>query len=333
MRAVISGVGAALPERTVDNTHFEEVGMRADWIRQLTGITERRWLSEGEQLSDLAAEACTTALDDAGRSGLDVDLIVAATITADRPSPSLASQLAMSLGTKRVGAVDLNAACAGFVYALDYAFAAVESGRHGCVLVCAAEAVSRIADMTDRTTAPLFGDAAGAVVVTGSSACHRRKCAPVIQLGSDGTLGDILYVDQADRVIRMDGTEVYVNAIESMVKGTRDVCTARGLDLADIDLFVPHQANARIIRAVVRELELPSDRVVLTVGQVGNTSSSSIPLALSRAQQDGRLVPGARVAMTAVGAGVTWGSGLVDWKGCAHQREVSGPEPAAPHRP
>ncbi|MCG0287469.1 3-oxoacyl-ACP synthase III family protein [Streptomyces sp. PSAA01] len=330
MRGVISGVGAALPERTVDNAHFEAIGMPADWIRQLTGITERRWLSEGEQLYDLAAEACVTALDDAGRSGRDVDLVIAATITADRPSPSLASQLAAGLGTKHVGAVDLNAACAGFVYALDYAFAAVESGRRSCVLVCAAEAVSRISDMTDRATAPLFGDAAGAVVVTGSSACDRRKCAPVIRLGSNGGLGDILYVDPTDRVIRMDGAEVYVNATDTMANGTRDVCTARGLDLADVDLFVPHQANARIIRSVVHELELPPERVVLTVGHVGNTSSSSIPLALSQARQEGRLVPGTRVAMTAVGAGVTWGSALVDWKGCAHQREASGPEAAAP---
>ncbi|AEM87106.1 3-oxoacyl-[acyl-carrier-protein] synthase III C-terminal domain-containing protein [Streptomyces violaceusniger] len=153
----------------------------------------------------------------------------------------------------------------------------------------------------------------------------------MIRLGSNGGLGDILYVDPTDRVIRMDGAEVYVNATDTVANGTRDVCTARGLDLADVDLFVPHQANARIIRSVVHEPDLPPERVVLTVGHVGNTSSSSIPLALSQARQEGRLVPGTRVAMTAVGAGVTWGSALVDWKGCAHQREASGPEATAPH--
>ncbi|WP_431047915.1 beta-ketoacyl-ACP synthase 3 [Streptomyces sp. P1-3] len=269
----------------------------------------------------LALDASADALADAGRDGEDVDLVLAATLTPDRVSPALAAELSARQGTRKVGAVDLNAACTGFMYALDYAHVAVESGRYRCVVVCGADAVFRITDMTDRSTGPLFGDAAGAVVVTADEDCGHGRCRPVSRLGSDRNLGHILHIlhiEHADRLVRMDGPAVFEAALEAMAEGCRDVCLQRGLAVEDVDLFVTHQANARIISALVRELDVPMDRVVVTVDEVGNTSSSSIPVALTRAQRDGRLVPGATVALTAFGAGLTWGAAIVDWKGCVH---------------
>lgn len=321
MVAVVSGVGAARPDLVVRNSHFAYLGISDQWITSRTGIGERRWLGPGERLTGLAVEASALALADAHCAPEDVDLVIAATATPDRVSPGLAPELAWGLGLRGVPAVDLNAACTGFLYALDQAVAQIDAGRRSTVLVCGADAASRIIDPDDRFTAPLFGDAAGAVVVraAGAERCC-ADCAPAVVLGADGSLGDILYVDrERERLtVHMEGAEVYERAVDAMAESARQVCAVRGAELADIDLFVPHQANARIIRSVLRQLRFPAERTVVYVGESGNTSASSIPLSLHRAQLEGRLPSGTRVGMAAFGAGLTWAAALLDWKGCRH---------------
>lgn len=317
--AVVSGVGAARPARVIRNSHFAYLGISDQWITSRTGIEERRWLGPGEGLTGLAVEASTLALVDAECAPEDIDLVIAATATSDRVSPGLAPELACGLGLRDVPAVDLNAACTGFLYALDQAVAQIDSGRRRCVLVCGADAASRIIDPDDRFTAPLFGDAAGAVVVRAADAERScATCAPAVVLGADGSLGDILYVDRERHTVHMEGAEVYERAVDAMADSARRVCALRGAALEDIDLFVPHQANARIIKSVLRRLEFPAERTVVYVGAFGNTSASSIPLSLHRAQLDGRLPRGTRVGMAAFGAGLTWAAALLDWKGCRH---------------
>lgn len=315
---VVTGVGAALPERVVTNDSFAALGITDEWIASRSGIRERRWLEPGQPLLDLALRAGAAALADAGRDPSEVDEVVVATVTADLVSPGLAPELADGLGIPHCTAFDLSAACTGFLYALDHAFAVVESGRRSRVLVTAAEAASRIADPGDRFTAPLFGDAAGAVVVEAAGERGCRVCAPAVVLGSDGAKRDLLYVDREDGWVRMRGAHVYEQAVLAMARATREVCAAKGIRPEDVELFVPHQANARIIRAVLRELSFPVERTALYVEGTGNTSSASIPVALDRAQREGRLAPGTRVGMAAFGAGLTWGAAVLDWKGCGH---------------
>jgi 3-oxoacyl-[acyl-carrier-protein] synthase-3 len=315
---VVTGVGAALPVRVVPNAAFAGLGVTDEWITTRTGIRERRRLDPDEPLGELAERAGAAALGDAGRHPSDVDHVVVATVTADLRSPGLAPGLAFRLGVPGAAALDLSAACAGFLYALDHACAVIESGRASCVLVVAAEAASRIADPGDRFTAPLFGDAAGAVVVEAAGERCCAACAPALVLGTDGARQEILYIDRDTGWVRMRGAEVYEQAVIAMAGGARKACAARGVTPADIDLFVPHQANARIIRAVLRELGFPRERTVVYVGDTGNTSSASIPVALERAQREGRLPAGTRVGMAAFGAGLTWGAAVLDWKGCRH---------------
>ncbi|MGA6161823.1 3-oxoacyl-ACP synthase III family protein [Amycolatopsis magusensis] len=318
MIPVVTGVGAALPERVVPNTAFAAIGITDEWISARTGIRERRRLEPGQPLGELALRASEGALADAGRKPSQVDQVVVATVTADLLSPGLAPELAFRLGVPQPAAMDLSAACTGFLYALDHACAMIESGRRRCVLVTAAEAASRIADPADRFTAPLFGDAAGAVVVEAAGSRCCAACAPAVVLGTDGARQGILYVDREHQRVRMRGAEVYEQAVITMADSARRVCAARGVGLHEIDLFVPHQANARIIRAVLRELAFPAERTVVHVGDTGNTSAASIPVALERAQREGLLTAGARVGMAAFGAGLTWGAALLDWKGCRH---------------
>ncbi|MET9413986.1 beta-ketoacyl-ACP synthase III [Streptomyces klenkii] len=310
--ATIAGVGAALPATVLGNDHFTPLGTSHEWIVKRTGIHSRHWLGPGESLTGLAEQACREALADAGRDARDVDHVVVATITPDRITPGIAPGLATRLGAPHPPALDLNAACAGFLYALDHACAQIESGRARCVLVCAAEALSRITDTTDRSTAVLFGDAAGAVVVTpaGPGAGER----PAFRLGSDGRHEDLLYTDPDDRLLRMSGREVYEFAVGTMAEQTRAVLTGCGLTLADVGLFIGHQANARILRAVAAELGVPPSRTEISIENVGNTSSASIPFALRQARNRGRLHPGDRIVMAAFGAGFVWGAGVIRWR-------------------
>jgi 3-oxoacyl-[acyl-carrier-protein] synthase III len=316
LRAGLFGVGAALPERIVTNGDLvEHLDTDDAWIVRRTGIRERRILGPGEQLADLAARACALALDDAGRTADEVDAVIVSTITPDRVTPGLAPYVAHLLGAHRASAVDVNAACAGFLNALDQAAALVESGRAGVVLVCGAEALSRITDHHDRSTAVLFGDGAGAVVVAGGDL--ELGIGPVV-LGSDAAHADLLYAERDDPKLRMEGREIYRHAVRRMVSSTREALGRAGASIADVDLFVAHQANARILESAAAELGLPHEKLALYVDKTANTSSASIPLALAFAERDGLLRPGATVALSAFGAGVVWGAALVGWKERVH---------------
>jgi 3-oxoacyl-[acyl-carrier-protein] synthase III len=316
-RAGIFGVGAALPDGVVTNRDLERVlETTDDWIVRRTGIRERRRLAEGELLAPLATEACRRALADAGRTAGEVDQVLVSTVTPDRVTPGLAPDVALRLGAPQASAVDVNAACAGFVYALDHAAALVESRRAEVVLVCGAEALSRITDHDERTTAVLFGDGAGAVVVAADDGL-RVGCGSFV-LGADGASADLLYADLDERKLRMQGQEVYRHAVRRMVEATSEALARSGMTAAAIDLFVAHQANRRIIHAAAAELGLDPARVVVNVDRVANTSSASIPLALAQAQEDGVLRPGATVALAAFGAGFVWGAGVVGFKERPH---------------
>jgi 3-oxoacyl-[acyl-carrier-protein] synthase III len=316
LQAGIFGVGAAVPDRLITNADLEQrLDTTDEWIVRRTGIRERRVLAPGELLSDLATRACRIALEDAGRTAAEVDLVIVSTITPDRVTPGVAPYVAEALGADRAGAVDVNAACAGFVYALDQAAAQIESGRARVALVCGAEALSRITDHDDRGTAPLFGDGAGAIVVAGGEL--ELGCGGFV-LGTDASQADMLYAERIDPMLRMEGREVYRHAIRRMVTSTNEAIERAGLTIDDVDLFVAHQANVRIIQSAANEMGLPPEKVMVNIDRVANTSSASIPLALEQAEREGRLKPGAIVALSAFGAGFVWGSGVVSWKERVH---------------
>jgi 3-oxoacyl-[acyl-carrier-protein] synthase-3 len=316
LTAGIFGVGAALPEHVITNAEIvQRLDTSDEWIVRRTGIRERRVIAADQPLSDLATRACAAALEDAGRTAAEVDQIIVSTITPDRVTPGNAPYVALALGAERASAVDVNAACAGFIYALDQAAAQIESGRARVVLVCGAEALSRITDHHDRGTAMLFGDGAGAVVVAGGEL--ELGCGTFV-LGSDASQADMLYAERTDPMLRMEGREVYRHAIRRMVEATGEAIARAGLTIDDIDLFVAHQANVRILTAAGNELGLPPEKVMVNIDRVANTSSASIPLALEQAEREGRLKPGAIVALSAFGAGFVWGSGVVSWKERAH---------------
>jgi 3-oxoacyl-[acyl-carrier-protein] synthase-3 len=316
MKAGVFGIGSALPEQIVTNADFAAYLDTSDeWIQRRTGIKERRHLNGSRSLTDLAVEACNAALVDARRDPADIDHVIVTTLTPDRLMPGLAPGVADLIGANGAGAVDLNAACSGFLYALDQAAALVESGRARVVLVCAAEALSRITDRNDRGTAILFADGAAAVVVAGGDL--ELGCAPFV-LSSDGIHGDLLYASSDERLLRMEGQEVYRHAVERMVEATAEALSRARLTVDEIDLFVAHQANARIIEAAARRLGVPDEKVFINVDLVANTSSASIPLALHQAEREGRLQPGATVALAAFGAGFVWGAGIMSWKERVH---------------
>jgi 3-oxoacyl-[acyl-carrier-protein] synthase III len=316
LTAGLFGVGAALPEREIDNHHFEErLDTNDEWIVRRTGIRTRRWLDDDAPLAPLAAQACAEALADAGRTPDEVDQLIVTTITPDRVTPGLAPEVARLIGAHGAAAVDLNAACAGFLYGLDQAAALVETGRARVVLVCGAEALSRLTDQQDRGTAVLFGDGAGAVVV---AAGELDRGVSRFVLGCDPEQGDLLYADNVDRKLRMEGREVYRHAVARMTEATTAALDASGLTTDDVDLFVAHQANSRIIEAAAAELGVPRAKLAINVDRVANTSSASIPLALWRAELDGQLHPGDTVGLAAFGAGFVWGAGIVRWKERVH---------------
>jgi 3-oxoacyl-[acyl-carrier-protein] synthase III len=312
LSAGLFGVGAALPEREIDNAYWEQRLDTDDaWIVRRTGIRTRHWLEPDEPLAPLAARACAEALADAGRTPDEVDQVIVTTITPDKVTPGLAPEVARLIGAHGAAAVDLNAACAGFLYALDQAAALVETGRARVVLVCGAEALSRLTDTEDRGSAVLFGDGAGAVVV---AAGELDRGVSRFVLGCDPEQGSLLYADNVDRKLRMEGREVYRHAVARMVEATGEALEAAALTAADLDLFVAHQANARIIEAAANELGVPREKLAINVDRVANTSSASIPLALAQAERDGLLKHGMTVGLAAFGAGFVWGAGVVSWK-------------------
>jgi len=321
-RSQVAGVGSYLPERVVTN---DELAQRLDtsdsWIRQRTGIGERRVAAAGELTSDLAVGAARRALEHAGMSGSDLDLIVLATATPDHTFPSTAVKVQAQLGMRRGAAFDVQAVCSGFIFALAVADNALRLGQARTALVIGAETFSRILDWQDRGTCVLFGDGAGALVLNAVSGAGEPPARGVLSthLHSDGRQHDILYVDGGPSStgtaghLRMEGREVFRQAVTHLSEAVEEALAANGLAASDIDWLVPHQANTRIIDAVGRKLGLPPGRTVVTIERHANTSAASIPLALDVAVGDGRIRPGHLVLMEALGGGLTWGASIVRW--------------------
>ncbi len=322
IRSVILGSGGYLPARVLTNGDLAQIVDTSDeWITQRTGIKERHIAAEGELTSDLAVRAAERAMADAGVSIADIDLIVLATATPDYTFPASAVTVQDKLGMHHGAAFDVQAVCSGFLYALTSADAMIRAGQARKALVIGAETFSRILDWTDRTTCVLFGDGAGAVVLDGvtkdGSAAERGVL--TAHLRSDGRYRDKLYVDGGPSTtrtvghLRMEGREVYRHAVTMITDVIEDAFKATGFTAEDIDWFVPHQANVRIIDASARKLGIPLDKVVRTVDRHGNTSAASIPLALSVAAHDGRIKKGDLLLLEAMGGGFTWGAVLVRW--------------------
>ncbi len=320
-RAVVTGVGHYLPERVVPNSEFEATLDTTDeWIRSRSGIERRHFAAEGETTSDLATHAARAALADAGCEADDVDAIVLATSTADLTFPSAATMVQSELGMTRGFAFDVQAVCAGFVYALANANALILSGQAERVLVIGAETFSRIMDWTDRSTCVLFGDGAGAVLLEardGTGTAEDRGILSV-DLNSDGRYKDLLYVDggvstQTTGHLRMQGNQVFRHAVEKLAKTAETALEKVGLGADDVTWIVPHQANIRIIQGTARKMGLDMDRVVVTVQDHGNTSAASIPLALSVGKARGQIKPGDLVVTEAIGGGLAWGAVVLRW--------------------
>jgi 3-oxoacyl-[acyl-carrier-protein] synthase-3 len=307
--ARVIGLGHRLPDRVVSNGPIaERIGVDADWIVRRTGIRERRYAAPDERTADLALAAARRALSDAGLKPTDIDLVLVATMTPDELTPNTAPLVADALGL-RVAAYDVGAACTGWLSALSIGASQIETGRAERVLVIGAETLSRITNPDDKRTASLFGDGAGAVVLGPEG---DGVIGPIL-LASDGSMGETILANHIDRFLIMDGHTTFNMAVKVLVESTEQACERAGVTLGDIDLFVYHQANGRIIKTVSEKLELPAERVADYVGETGNTSAASIPLTLSLLREDGRLRPGQRLLLSAVGAGFTWGAGVVDW--------------------
>jgi 3-oxoacyl-[acyl-carrier-protein] synthase III len=320
LRSQVVGSGGYLPERVVTN---DELAARLDtsdsWIRQRTGIGERHIAAAGELTSDLAFQASRRALQSAGMSASDVDLIVLATATPDETFPSTAVKLQARLGMKRGAAFDVQAVCSGFIFALAVADNALRLDQARTALVVGAETFSRILDWQDRSTCVLFGDGAGAIVLNAVRGEPTSRGVLSTHLHSDGRLHDILYVDGGPSstgqagFLRMEGREVFRQAVQHLSEVVGEALEANGLAASDIDWLVPHQANTRIIDAVGRRLGLAAERTIVTIERHANTSAASIPLALDEAVADGRIRPGHLVLMEALGGGLTWGASIVRW--------------------
>ena len=317
-RVTITGLGAYAPERVITNDELAQMVDTSDeWIIERTGIRERRIAAETQALSDLSMPAIRQALEQAGSDGTDVDLLIVATVTPDMMFPSTSAILADQLGAKDAAAYDLSAGCTGFMYALAQAYGMVASGLSKRALVVGGDVLSRILDWTDRSTVVLFGDGAGAVVLEPSGEAGFLA----FELGADGGGGEHLWLpgsgsrkfEDPDRLVKMNGREVFKFATRVLVSSAEAVLERCGAAVEDVDVYVPHQANVRIIDHATKKLGIPSERVVINVDRYGNTSSGSIPLALADAQADGRLQPGKLVLMTGMGAGLTWGSALMRW--------------------
>jgi 3-oxoacyl-[acyl-carrier-protein] synthase III len=308
--AAIASVAMAVPERIVSNEPIAaRFGIEPGWIVERTGVRERRYLADGEELVTLAASAAERALARAGIDADAVDQVLAATMSHERLTPNLAPLVADRIGSA-AGAFDVGAACTGFVDALAMAVGQVESGRAETVLVLAAERLSAITDHDDRATAALFGDGAGAVIVRPA---HGAGIGP-FALGSDGARAEIVRAERAEGLIRMQGHDTFREAVNRMAQATVEAVDAAGLDIAEIDVFVYHQANARILRSLAQRLRLDEERVLECISRFGNTSAASIPIALASAIEEGRIEPGARVLLAAFGGGLTWGATVVEWE-------------------
>jgi 3-oxoacyl-[acyl-carrier-protein] synthase-3 len=287
------------------------VGVDAEWIERRTGIRERRYAAPGERVSDLAVAAGRVALKDAGLEASELDMVLVATVASDEITPAAAPIVANGLGAVNAAAIDVGAACSGSVAGLAHATAWIEAGRARHVLVIGAEILSRFIDFDDRRTAPLFGDGAGAMVVSLDAS---GEIGPFV-FGSDGARADAIRIGRERGVLEMEGHETFLQAVHRLSTSTVEVVDLAGLALADIDLFVYHQANSRIITAVAERLGVPGERVFDCIADIGNTSAASVPLALGAAVASGALNPGARIVLGAIGAGLSWGATVMTWEG------------------
>ena len=321
MRSRVLGCGTFLPANIVTNQDLEQrVDTSDEWIVQRTGIRSRHIAAEGEKTSDLAIAAATRALEHAGVPAGSIDCIVLATTTPDNTFPATATKVQAALGTKGF-AMDIQAVCAGFVYAMAVADNFLRNGQARRALVIGAETFSRLLDWNDRTTCVLFGDGAGAIVLEAYEAKGDSTDRAVLSthLHSDGSQYDLLYVDGGASStgtighVRMHGQEIFRHAVSKLSAVVEEALVANGLESTDIDWMVPHQANRRIIDGLARKMKLSPEKVVLTVDRHGNTSAASIPLALGEAVADGRVKRGDLILMEAIGGGLTWGSALVRW--------------------
>ena len=318
IRSVFKGSGSALPKRAVSNLELSEtVDTTDEWIRERTGIENRHIAGEGETTSTLATDAARAALEDAGLTIADVDLIVLATATPDSTFPATATKVQAALGGKGFPAFDVQAVCSGFLYALATADSMIRTGMAKCALVIGAETFTRILDWEDRGTCVLFGDGAGAMVLAGEDVAEDGPGILGSRLHADGEQHDLLYVDggpsttQTTGKLRMKGREVFRHAVGNLADVLAEVLDQTGHQASDIDWVVPHQANLRILDATARKLGLPMEKVVVTVDRHANTSAASVPLAFDVARRDGRIKQGDLVMLEAMGGGFTWGASLL----------------------
>jgi len=317
-RIGITGLGTCVPERVLTNDELSRIVDTSDeWIVERTGIRERRIARDEEALSDFALPAARAALADAGVGGSEIDVLIVATVTPDMMFPTTSAILANELGATDAGAYDLLAGCTGFMYAIAQAYGLLAAGLSKRALVVGGDVLSKLLDWTDRSTVVLFGDGAGAVVLEEVD----RGGFLGFELGADGAGGEHLWLpgsgsrlfDEPESFVRMNGREVFKFATRVMVSSAQAILSECGKDVAEVDVYVPHQANRRIIDHAAGKLGIPAERIVVNVDRYGNTSSGSIPLALEDARADGRLREGELVLMTGMGAGLTWGSALIEW--------------------
>ena len=321
IRAVVKGVGHYLPDRVVPNAEFEAIIDTSDeWIRSRSGIERRHFAAKGQLTSDLATRAAQAALADAGLEAGDIDAIIVATSTPDFTFPSVATMVQAALGMTRGYAFDVQAVCAGFVFALTNANALILSGQAQRVLVIGAETFSRLMNWKDRGTCVLFGDGAGAIVLEAAAGTGSTTDRGILSadLNSDGRFKDILYVDGGTSTgttghLVMEGKEVFRHAIEKLAETAHRALEKAGLTPEDVDWIVPHQANIRIIEGTAKRMQVSMDRVVVTVQDHGNTSAASIPLALSVGKARGQIKPGDLLVTEAIGGGLAWGSVVLRW--------------------
>jgi 3-oxoacyl-[acyl-carrier-protein] synthase-3 len=318
MNAAIVGWGTAIPERRLTNADLEaRLDTSDEWIVERTGIRERRIAADDEALTDICMPAARRALEMAGAEPESIDLVIVATVTPDMAFPSSSALIADTLGMPQAAAYDLSAGCTGFVYAIAQAHAMLSSGLAKRALVIGGDVLSTILDWTDRSTLVLFGDGAGAVVM--EQVDHGGFLG--FELGADGGGGSNLWLpgsgsrkfEDPEKFVKMNGREVFKFATRVMVSSAEAILEECGRTVADIDVYVPHQANVRIIDHAAKKLGIPQEKTVVNVEKYGNTSSGSIPLALADAADDGRLEPGKLVLLTGMGAGLTWGSALIEW--------------------
>jgi len=325
LRSRIIGTGSYLPERVITNFDLEKMVDTSDeWIRERTGIRERRVASEEEVASDLAHEASVKALQMAGLSPKDIDLIIVATVSGDMPLPSTACILQHKLDATKAAAFDINAACSGFIYALAVADAFIKSGIYRNILVVGTEVLSRFTDWQDRTTCVLLGDGAGAVVLTPS---NNEYGVLSIKIFADGSMWDLLHIPAGGskmpaseetvknrlHFIKMRGNETFKVAVRTLEKLVIETLKENGVKSSELALLIPHQANMRIISATAKRLGLSLDRVMLNLDKYGNTSAASIPIALDEAARQGKIKEGDYILLEAFGGGLTWGAALIRW--------------------